>query len=320
MTKKTVPVKGTLQAALQQTIGYSGPLPEGLESGNFKSFKNGLGERCWIRRTPGGTIWGIYDSPDKKNYACFDGSAPMTAAELQAYKKGQAAAQEAKWESAAELAKSYCESLPVVAEGFVSDHDYAIKKELPWEILRESGIKMDTANQLVIPIHGGDYARIVAYQTISSDGVKWNMPGAQFKGSFAYVGGHFPMSEFNLDIERSWDNFGSKDWVNPCLTYGKGLRFAICEGIATAVSVFQILRCPVLAAMCAGNLMAVALKVRHVYGAAEIIIAADNDYLRKGGNLGVEKAIEAAKAIGAKLITPPRPYKDFNDALVGSSI
>jgi phage/plasmid primase-like uncharacterized protein len=65
--------------------------------------------------------------------------------------------------------------------------------------------------------------------------------------------------------------------------------------------------------------MAVALKVRSLYGAAEIILAADNDYKRKGGNIGVEKATEAAKAVVAKLIIPPMPYKDFNDALVGSA-
>lgn len=97
----------------------------------------------------------------------------------------------------------------------------------------------------------------------------------------------------------------------------------IAEGFATAASIAEATGLATVAAMNAGNLLAVAKALREKLPSREIIIAADNDAWTEG-NPGVTKATEAAKAIGARLAVPVfadvtvRPT-DFNDlaALAG---
>ena len=91
----------------------------------------------------------------------------------------------------------------------------------------------------------------------------------------------------------------------------------IVEGVATGASIAEATGLAVVAAMNAGNLLAVATALRAKWPQREIIIAGDNDQ-RTEGNPGMTKAGEAAKAARAKLAVPQfkettsKPT-DFND-------
>lgn len=95
----------------------------------------------------------------------------------------------------------------------------------------------------------------------------------------------------------------------------------ICEGWATGMTIHTLTGSPVVAAMNAGNLKHVASALRTILP-PEIgfIIAADNDRFT-ANNPGLTKGLEAAKAIGAKLIWPHFPCHDcdctdFNDLYI----
>lgn len=97
----------------------------------------------------------------------------------------------------------------------------------------------------------------------------------------------------------------------------------VCEGFATAASLHESTGHAVLAAFDAGNLVHVARKVRLKSPTALIVLAADNDCWTKSTegiarNVGVEKAKQAADAVGGVIAIPQfadpsgRPT-DFND-------
>lgn len=98
---------------------------------------------------------------------------------------------------------------------------------------------------------------------------------------------------------------------------GSNSKIYIVEGFATGVTVHENTQAKVLVAGDSGNILPVAKMARKVFGdlknPANIIIAADNDY-KKENNVGLEKAREAAKAIGAELVYPEGiEGTDFND-------
>ncbi|MBV8873557.1 MAG: DUF927 domain-containing protein [Metakosakonia sp.] len=89
----------------------------------------------------------------------------------------------------------------------------------------------------------------------------------------------------------------------------------IAEGLATTLSVH--LMCPDALAVCAidaGNLLPVAIQMRQQHSRAQIIIAADNDWLDDKPNTGTERAEKAASAVDGYVSVPPTDYKaDWND-------
>ncbi len=80
-------------------------------------------------------------------------------------------------------------------------------------------------------------------------------------------------------------------------------EFCICEGYATAASIYEATKLPVVVAFNAGNLPTIAEIFRKKYPDAHIIICADNDY-KTDKNPGLTKAREAALAIDALLSYP----------------
>lgn len=91
----------------------------------------------------------------------------------------------------------------------------------------------------------------------------------------------------------------------------------ICEGLATGASIQEATGLATVAAMNAGNLLAVAESLRAKWPAREFILAADSDQWTPG-NPGLTKAREAAKAIDARLAVPlfqdvATQPTDFND-------
>ena len=92
-------------------------------------------------------------------------------------------------------------------------------------------------------------------------------------------------------------------------------RILICEGFATGASLFEDCRQRVVVAFDAGNLLPVVKNIRELSPDSEIIICGDNDI----SGVGLEKAREAALAIGGKILIPPTPGTDWNDVLSGGS-
>lgn len=77
----------------------------------------------------------------------------------------------------------------------------------------------------------------------------------------------------------------------------------ICEGFATAASVYMSTGIATAVAFDAGNLRPVASALRKKFPNVKIIIAADND-IATPGNPGLTRAIDAARAVGGLVAVP----------------
>lgn len=153
------------------------------------------------------------------------------------------------------------------------------------------GLKQDGLN-LIIPVRNVD-GEMRGFQAIAPDGQKAFARGIEKKGNFHLIGGE------------------DKD-----LSQGEIL---LCEGYATGASLHMATDMPVAVAFDAGNLRSVAEAIRERHPHAAIIICADNDHTREK-NVGVEKAKEAAQAVGGIAVIPEfsreekaRGLTDFND-------
>jgi putative DNA primase/helicase len=97
---------------------------------------------------------------------------------------------------------------------------------------------------------------------------------------------------------------------------GAGVTILIAEGVATAISAGEATGHVVVAALSNGQLKPVALILRNRYPAATLVILAD---LKKVNGAPDQKAMEAAKSVGALLAVPdfgsdrPDGATDFND-------
>ncbi|MGL4735722.1 MAG: toprim domain-containing protein [Enterovibrio sp.] len=94
-----------------------------------------------------------------------------------------------------------------------------------------------------------------------------------------------------------------------------GKSIAICEGYATALTVQAITGCTTFCAFSAGNLFAIAQKIREAFPDRRVTIFADRDQdckrLGEGG-AGVHYATIAAQSIDARLCIPD-PTGDWDD-------
>jgi putative DNA primase/helicase len=148
-----------------------------------------------------------------------------------------------------------------------------------------AGLKVALDGRLVVPVMN-EAATISTVQFIDADGQKRFLSGGQKKSCFFAVG---------------------KDPQKPLI---------ICEGVATALSLYEATGNPVLVAFDAGNLLPVSEMARAKYPDRIITIAADND-AGTDGNPGLTKATAAAIEINALLTVPQ--FKagvggtDFND-------
>ena len=111
--------------------------------------------------------------------------------------------------------------------------------------------------------------------------------------------------------------FISADGSKRFLTGGRitGCYFAIgrpldslllCEGLATASTLYQATGIAVAVAFNCGNLVAVAKELRGKFPSMRMTVCADNDSLTKG-NPGVTHAREAVRAVGGYLAVPKFP-------------
>ena len=154
----------------------------------------------------------------------------------------------------------------------------------------------DVEGRLVLPLRNGE-GETVSLQFIAGDGEKRFLPGGEKKGCYFPIPAH--------DGDKS----------GPLL---------IGEGVATVLSCCMATGYAGLVAFDAGNLLPVAEVARARYPQREILVCGDNDIREDGKpNTGVQKATEAAQAIGAKLAICPAVNgraSDFNDLHVEQGI
>jgi putative DNA primase/helicase len=99
----------------------------------------------------------------------------------------------------------------------------------------------------------------------------------------------------------------------------------ICEGWATACSIYEAVGAPVVCAFNADNLVNVSILLRRKYVFSSFQICADNDIHLKE-NIGLKYGREAAKLIGASLHYPifsegiSGKLTDFNDLFCHAGI
>lgn len=146
-------------------------------------------------------------------------------------------------------------------------HPYLVRK-----CVRAHGTRQTPGGQLVVPVWDGD--RLSTIQYIDANGGKRFLTGGRIKGCWFAIGEYQP-----------------------------GEPIAIGEGFSTCAALSQETGALVLAAFSAGNLLPVARRIRDQYPDAQIIIAGDNDAWTTG-NPGRTKAVEAARAVGGKVLIP----------------
>ena len=141
-------------------------------------------------------------------------------------------------------------------------------------------------NTLIIPVQDAS-GNLCSLQFIGSNGEKKFLSNGKVQGSY-----------FSLDEPSD--------------------TICICEGFATAVSVYEATKLATVAALNCGNLESVARALRAKFADAKIILCADDD-IETEGNPGREKAKEAAEAVGGFVAVPqfgdqrPESCTDFND-------
>ena len=152
----------------------------------------------------------------------------------------------------------------------------------------------DKNGLLVIPLRNIN-GEIQTLQYIDEQGGKRFFTDAPVKGAF-----------FSIALDERF------------LNEHPAMPILLCEGYATAVTVYQGIYNPVVAAMTAGNLLPVAEALKGKYPGHPIIIMADNDRHADGRNTGLEKAREAVRKLGLQGIiypefAPDEKGSDWND-------
>jgi len=167
------------------------------------------------------------------------------------------------------------------ASSEVGGHPYLVTKGVGSHNLRRTG------SRLLVPLYKDK--ELVNIQSITEEGAKYFLKGGVVKGAYSIVG------DLSLD--------------NP--TY-------ICEGWATAASLYEMTSRTAICAMNASNLVEVAKYFKALLPSRTFVIAADDDRNTKG-NPGLRYAEKAAKAICSELVLPnwpngaPSKLTDFND-------
>jgi len=218
-------------------------------------------------------------------------SKEFTPEEKAAWKrKMQDAAAQRDADRKAEVAQAAVDAADMWASSQAPDgHPYLARKHIDGHGARRAG------DMLLIPMRHGP-KDLVGLQRIYPDGSKRFIKGTPLAGAYCTLG-------------------------KPT----KNGPIAIVEGWATGVSVFMATGYCTVVAFNAGNLVAVAQKIRKALPDAVIIMGADDDAWTDG-NPGITAATEAARAIGAMLAIPrwygdrPEKHTDFNDLHAGEGL
>ncbi len=170
-------------------------------------------------------------------------------------------------------------------------HPYLKEKQ----IAPDAAVRLSDRYDLVIPLKDVE-GNLRTLQFISIDGDKKFLPGGRKNGAFHVIGGP--------DLEDAG-------------------ALLLAEGYATGATCHQATQMPVIVCFDSSNLLAVAKALYEKHPTMEIVICADND-ADKAVNVGLEKAREAAAAVGGRVVAPQFPQgmkgTDFNDLCVGSDL
>ena len=183
-----------------------------------------------------------------------------------------------KDEDAAKQAAAKAASIWAASSPADPAHPYLVAKGIGPKGLRQY------KGKLLVPVRKG--GAMTSLQFIGADGGKRFLTGGKVDGGYASLGGRDTARDVIL----------------------------IAEGYATAASLNEATGLPVVAAFSAGNLVPVAKAIREKYPEARIVVAGDNDQFTvvrgEKRNVGRERAIEAAKAVGGGFVLPPFPADD----------
>ncbi|WP_110669992.1 toprim domain-containing protein [Salinicola halophilus] len=189
----------------------------------------------------------------------------------------------AERENARQEAASRAQAAWAAAKPAPSTHPYLMSRGVP-----AYGLRQCRRGWLLVPLLAG--GELVNLQWITPNGKKRFLKGGQVQGAHAALGE--PVA---------------------------GGRLFVCEGWATGATLYRLTGDPVVCAMNAGNLRAVAETMRGVLnGSLDLVIAGDDDR-QTAGNPGRQAANDAALAVGAMVLYPkwpegcPDDLTDFND-------
>lgn len=224
----------------------------------------------WVVLTEGDTLFGGFGSwKTSESHTWREATAkPLTAAQrADIRQKAQAMRQAHALEREAVHTAARAKALKLwrSAKPASNAHPYAQKKRINLYGLRQ------LRDMLLIPAR--DLAGTLhTLQFITADGTKRFLTGGRIAGCY------FP-------IGKPVDSL------------------LICEGMATAATLFQATGRAVAACFSCGNMEAVARALRSKFPRLKIVVCADDDF-KTPGNPGLTKARAAAKAVGGVLAVP----------------
>lgn len=178
-----------------------------------------------------------------------------------------------------------------------TEHGYLERKGI-----QAHGLRLHSDGRLVVPMRD-DHGTLHSLQFIDDAGTKLFLAGGRVRGCYFALGptlGQEPDGGESIASKGGMADEGSAELY-------------VAEGFATAATIAEATGAGVAVSFNAGNLspVAAALSRKH-----KLVIAADNDLRNDGSpNVGVEKAIEAAKVASARLVVPELDGAkcDFND-------
>ena len=160
-----------------------------------------------------------------------------------------------------------------------------------------------SANELTLHKH------IQTMQTISPAGEKRFEPGSKKAGAMFLIGGE-QFRKIYFDQKQPQSLFADLE---------AKLEILLAEGYATGASIHEATGLPVAVAFDAGNLKPAAEALKRKFPQATLTICADHDHAGKI-NVGLEKAYEAVRTVGARVVFPQftddekaKGLTDFND-------
>ena len=194
------------------------------------------------------------------------------------------------------------------AEPFLP-HPYLKKKG----ITNSLGTRGDRDGHLYVPGYNLKTGRLQTMQAIGPMGEK------RFEKGCPKQGAAFLLPDKEVFFGSEEERQSSRGWAAEM--FGDAEIVLMAEGYATGASLHAATGLPVAVAFDAGNLKDAALAIKKKLPEVNIVICADNDHSHTGGhNVGVEKAKEAAAAVGGKVIVPAftdeekaKGLTDFND-------
>lgn len=166
-----------------------------------------------------------------------------------------------------------------------ADHPYLVRKGI-----QPHGARTHTSGALIVPVYDAEKLHSLQFIPALPEEKKRFITGGRKEGCYFLIGD---------------PNHGSP--------------VCIAEGFATAASITEATGYAAAVAFDAGNLLAVSQTMQTRFPDTALILCADDDWKRERGNIGIDKAREAANAVGGLLAMPrfgaerSDTETDFND-------